>query len=126
MHEMSIAESILEAVVAETDRRPGSRALRVGVRIGELAAIDPDSLRFCFEVLVKDTSHECLQLAIEPVPRRHRCSACNADFTVRDFDFQCPRCGAWSNDFASGDDLALTFLELEEDGDSVATTQSPQ
>ena len=48
MHEMSIATSILTAVTTEAARYPGSRARRVGVRIGELAGIDPESLRFCF------------------------------------------------------------------------------
>jgi len=122
---MGIADSILQAVAAETARRPGSHALRVGVRIGELAAIDPESLRFCFEVLVKETAHEGLRLEIERVPRRHRCRACEQEFTVRDFDFQCPRCRVWSPDFAGGDDLALTFLELD-DGDDPAATESSE
>ena len=57
MHEMGIACSILDAVAKavannavdkQARRHPGVRATRVGVRIGELAAIDPEALRFCF------------------------------------------------------------------------------
>ncbi len=55
MHEMGIADSVLTAVIAETARYPGNRACKVGLRIGELAGIDPDSLRFCFDALIKDS-----------------------------------------------------------------------
>jgi len=53
VHELSIAESILDGIRAELLRYPGARPVRVGVRIGELAAVDVDSLTFCFEAVVK-------------------------------------------------------------------------
>jgi hydrogenase nickel incorporation protein HypA/HybF len=118
---MSIAEEILQAVATEAHRRPAGRPLRVGVRIGALAAIEPESLRFCFEALVKDTENEGLELAIERVPRRHRCASCHDEFAVQEFDFTCPRCGAWCPEVAGGDELELTYLELEDDEDPTAT-----
>ena len=42
MHEMGIANSILDAVRTEAGRYPGTRPTKVGVRLGELAAIDPE------------------------------------------------------------------------------------
>lgn len=79
MHEMGIANSILEAVATEMRRHPGSRASKVGVRIGELAAIDSESLRFCFEALLRDSDLEGLQLQIE------LCSAATAAINVERF-----------------------------------------
>jgi Zn finger protein HypA/HybF involved in hydrogenase expression len=49
MHEMGIACSVLDAVQKELERYPGMRASKVGLRIGEYAGVDPESLRFCFE-----------------------------------------------------------------------------
>jgi Zn finger protein HypA/HybF involved in hydrogenase expression len=68
MHEMGVANSILEAVEKELDRYPGRYATKVAVRIGEYAGVDPESLKFCFEALVKGTGeggHAPLELAIE-------------------------------------------------------------
>jgi len=124
MHEMGIASSILDAVANEARRYPGARATRVGVKIGELAAIDPEALRFCFEVMVKDTEQDGLQLVIERVPRKHQCAGCKEEFVIRDYDFRCPRCGTVSLDFASGDELELTFVEVSEDESSSAGTKS--
>ncbi len=124
MHEMGIACSILDAVAKETRRHSGVRATRVGVRIGELAAIDPDALRFCFEVMVQGTEQDGLQLEIERVPRKHQCADCKEEFVILEYDFRCPRCGAVSMDFASGDELELMFVEVSEDESSSAGTKS--
>jgi hypothetical protein len=51
MHEMGIANSIIEAAQTEARRYPGQRAAKVGVVIGEYAGVDTESLRFCFETL---------------------------------------------------------------------------
>ena len=56
MHEMGIACSILEAVEKELLRYPGCRATKVGVRIGQFAGVDGESLRFCFEAITKGSS----------------------------------------------------------------------
>lgn len=114
MHEMGIASSILEAVATEVQRHPGTRAVRVGVRIGALAAIDPEALRFCFDAIVQDTDQSDLLLEIEVVPRKHRCLSCSEEFAVRDYDFQCPRCGALGTEFLGGDELDMAFVEVEE------------
>ncbi len=65
MHEMGIASSILEAVRKEVDRYPGYRAAKIGVRIGEYAGVDTESLRFCFDAIVKESPLAPLDLAIE-------------------------------------------------------------
>src|SRR5215471_8865571 len=114
MHEMGIANSILEAVRAEAVRHPGTQPQKVGVRIGELAAVDADGLRFCFEALVRQTNLESLELAIEVCRRRHRCERCRAEFDVNDFEFRCPRCGGEQTQCISGDELDLAYLEMGE------------
>ena len=69
MHEMGIANSVVEAVRGEIARRPGARASKVGLRLGEWSGVDVESLRFCLEVLVKGTELEPLALDIEFRPR---------------------------------------------------------
>lgn len=55
MHELSLANSVIETVRKEMARHPPARLTKIGLRIGEFAGIDDSSLRFCFEVLVRDT-----------------------------------------------------------------------
>lgn len=114
MHELSIAQSVLAAVEAEAASHPGAKPMKVGLRIGELAAVDPEALRFGFEVLTQDSEFKGLQLEIEFCPRRHRCSDCGTEFTVKDFDFRCTNCQSKQNECISGDQLEIAYLELEE------------
>lgn len=68
MHEMGIASSVLEAVHRELHRYPGQRATKVGVRVGQFAGVDAESLRFCFDVLAKDSPLAPLKIEIETSP----------------------------------------------------------
>jgi hydrogenase nickel incorporation protein HypA/HybF len=120
MHEMAFASSIIEAVRREMTRHPHARAERVGIRAGALAAVDPSSLQFCFEALVRDTELAQLKLEIEVVARRHRCGNCRTEFEVQDYDFQCPRCGNFAAECITGDELELAFLEVDERESSIA------
>jgi hydrogenase nickel incorporation protein HypA/HybF len=65
MHEMGVASSILEAVRKELLMYPGYRAARVEVRIGQFAGVDGESLRFCFDAIVKDSPFAPLELCLE-------------------------------------------------------------
>ena len=114
MHEMGIANSILHAVKKEIARYPGSSPTKIGVRIGELAAVDPDSLQFCFDVLKQEEGFNELELVVEFVPRRHHCAACNQDFNVTDYDLHCPQCGQVTALCVNGEELELAYLEVDE------------
>ena len=126
MHEMGIANSILEAVRTEMQRYPGSRLAKVGLRIGEMASIDGESLRFCLEALASGTDLAGLELVIEVCYRRHRCCDCGSEFVVRDYDFRCPACESLASDCISGDELELSYVELEENEPSPVGAESSQ
>ena len=65
MHEVGVAGSILDAVRAEAAAHRPARAVKVGVRIGGMSGIDPESLTFCFEALVQGTDLAPLELEVE-------------------------------------------------------------
>jgi hydrogenase nickel incorporation protein HypA/HybF len=126
MHEMGIANSVLEAVRTEMGLHPGTYPRKVAVRIGEIAAVDQDALRFCFEAIIRQTDLESLELEIEVCPRRHRCQACGDDFVVRDYDSRCPQCASLNTACIGGDELELAYLEVEEYGASTVGAKSTQ
>jgi len=126
MHELGIANSVLEAVRTEMARHPGTYPCKVGVRVGEMTAIDQEALRFCFEAIIVETDLESLELGIEVCPRRHRCLACGHEFVVRDYDSRCPQCASLETTCISGDELELAYLEVEEYGTSSVGEKSTQ
>jgi hydrogenase nickel incorporation protein HypA/HybF len=126
MHELSIAESILQAVRKELVNYPGAWPTRVGLRIGELAAVDVDSLNFCFESVLRGTEWESLQLDARVCPQRRICNDCSKEFAVVDYNARCPVCTGCNTTFSSGDELDFDYLEVETGGTSTAKVESTQ
>jgi hydrogenase nickel incorporation protein HypA/HybF len=116
MHELALAESILDAVSRELVAYPGATPVRVGVKVGVMAAVDVDALRFCFEIALRGSKWPLLQLTTETVPGEAICLACGhrmrADTTVLD----CEQCGSAQTILQGSDELDLTCLEVELDG----------
>ncbi|MBZ5608476.1 MAG: hydrogenase maturation nickel metallochaperone HypA [Acidobacteriia bacterium] len=114
MHEMSIATSILDAANREALLHPGSRVTKVGLRIGEWAGVDPASLQFCFDALVAGTESQPPSLDIDFRLRQNRCPDCGNIFAPKDYQIECPGCGAAVTEPAGGSELELAYVELEE------------
>ena len=76
MHELSIAQSIVDIVgqYVPRDRQNGIRMIRV--RVGDLAGVVPDSLSFCFTAVTAGTPMAEALLEIEHVPYIIHCTAC--------------------------------------------------
>lgn len=114
MHELGIAESVLDRVKQESAKRNGARVTTVGMRIGELSCVDPAALSFAFEALVKGTPLESLTLEIDFRKRVQRCRACAREFETNMLFSACPDCGSGDTICIAGQELDIAFIELEE------------
>lgn len=114
MHEMGIATSVLDAVRDQAHRYPGSRPSRVGLRIGEWAGVDVESLRFCLEALTAGSDLAGLQVEIDYRRRRNRCPSCRTEFALDGYDIHCPACSCELTDAVSGTELDIAYVELED------------
>ncbi len=113
MHELGIMESALALALREARARQATRVHRIVLRIGALAGVEPDALRFAFDVATRGTVAADSTLEIVSVPARARCAACDDDFDVATgFIFSCPRCGRLSADLRQGRELELSRVVM--------------
>jgi len=117
VHELSIAQSLLEIVLEEGRRHRMTSVKVIRLQVGELAAVVADSLNFCFELLSKETPASGAVLEIETVPVVARCVPCGEVFEVENQVFLCPRCGEPVLDLVSGRDLSVMSIEGETEDD---------
>ena len=113
MHEMSIAQSVLDIILQESQTHKVNRVLSVALRVGELSAVETESLRFCFELLSKGTLVEGARLEIERVQVTCRCQDCGSDFSVEELIFFCPSCQGTKVKMLSGRELSIESFEAE-------------
>jgi hydrogenase nickel incorporation protein HypA/HybF len=114
MHELSIAQGIVDIVRQYVPERQGPRVASVRVRIGRLSGVVPESLEFCFGAIVAGTPYEAARLQIERVPTICECADCAERFESQDPVFVCPSCGGGNIRLVSGTDLQVVDLELAE------------
>lgn len=116
MHELSIAQNILEIVHQHVTREQESGIRKIKLRIGEQSGVVPDSLEFCFSAMISGTALEHAALAIERIPLTMRCGNCGRESRVDFGAVTCPGCGSGTLTMISGTELEIVEIELE-DGD---------
>ena len=114
MHELGIAESILNRATRESALRGEARITGIGIRVGELSGVDPSALSFAWEALVKDTPLEDVVLEIDFRKRTQRCAACAREFESNMLFSACPDCASEETICISGDELDIAFIDLED------------
>src|SRR5512137_2722746 len=92
MHEMSIIESLLDAVREEQRAYPDSFVKTVCVRVGSLRQVVPEIMEFCYTAATRDTALADSRLEIEEIAARAQCGDCGAEFAVDERWFECPQC----------------------------------
>jgi hydrogenase nickel incorporation protein HypA/HybF len=112
MHELSLAEAVVDIVERHARGRP---VTRVRVRVGHLRQVVPGALQFAFELLSAGTVADGAELEIEEVPVRGRCRRCGEEAQLRGFPLQCPRCGELDVEIVAGEELLVDELECEEE-----------
>jgi hydrogenase nickel incorporation protein HypA/HybF len=127
MHELAIAEAILDAAERHAE---GRSVTVVRVRVGRLRQVVPESLAFyadlaaelrpgcegaVFEWETVDAVLKCRSCGCEwdpaPAPAHE-----NAELVVR---FACPRCDSGNYEVISGDDVVVESIDVEEPAASV-------
>lgn len=113
MHEMSIAQGILDIVLKTAAEHNAVRVNNIKLLIGEMTQVEPESLRFGFTALATDTIADGAQLEITIVPLVGKCNNCDRQFTVERYSFLCPFCHSANIVVVSGRELAVDYLEVE-------------
>lgn len=113
MHEMAIAQGIYEIVTDAATNNGADKISRIKLQVGQLTAIEPEALRFCFAAMAVGTNAEGAELEIEIIPLINRCQDCSKSFAVEQLRFVCPDCGSIRTEITSGRELRVEHLEVE-------------
>lgn len=115
MHELSIASNVVDLATRHASEHGGARVTAVILRIGSLACVHEDALRFSFELVREGTPLEEAELRIVNVPVKVWCATCQAERELPGIQrFVCPLCETPTADIRAGRELDLESIELVE------------
>lgn len=108
MHELSLATEVLRTCRTRIDAQGGGRLERVRLAVGELAAVEPELLRFAWDALVQGGPDAGAALEVEWRRARQVCAHCGhaPERAAGEWLARCPRC-ARPLRIEGGDELDL-------------------
>ncbi|AIB14839.1 [NiFe] hydrogenase nickel incorporation protein HypA [Azospirillum argentinense] len=112
MHELSLCERLLELLEEQSRRHAFHRVTRIKLAVGQFACVDPDALRFAFDVIRRDTLADGATVDIHQPPGLVWCEDCAREREVPTRIAPCPACGGLRLTPRGGDDLTLVELEV--------------
>lgn len=110
MHELSLCGALAEVVSRRAEARPVEA---VHVRIGQLRQVVPETLAFCWEMVVAQTELEGSVLEFERVPAILHCHSCQAIGPLgASIAVACQSCGSLNVNVTAGEEFDVTALDL--------------
>ena len=110
MHELSLAHAIVGEITESLGE--GERLARIGLTVGRLSCVSPDSLSFCLEALLQQTGMGSPELEVSRSPALLRCRECGEQFGTGDMYTPCPACGGMRREVLAGRDLVVDYMEI--------------
>ena len=113
MHEMSLAEGVLQLVTDTARREAATRVKTVVLEIGKLSAVEPEALKFCFDIVTHGSIAQGAVLEIITVPGAGRCMLCGETVAMEARYDACPKCGSYQVQTTGGSEMRVKEIEIE-------------
>ena len=113
MHEVSLAEGVLQ-IVEDAARREGfGRVRAVWLEVGRLSCVEPEAMRFCFDAVTRHSVADGARLEIVETPGAAWCMRCSEPTAIAALGDACPRCGGYQLQITGGTEMRVKELEVE-------------
>ena len=114
MHELSLTQSILDIVAQYAERHGFDRVNSLRLSFGRLSGIDPQAMRFAFEVAAQGTPAEGAEIICDIQPVIVDCLACETQSRPETYAGTCPHCGSFQVQLTGGTE-ELQFVDMDVD-----------
>lgn len=110
MHELSIAEQVLEVVVRTAKAHGATAVESIELEIGAMRLVVPEALELAFQAISEGTIAFGAKLIQREVPISLACRRCGRKFEGVIDDFACPACGVAETEVIGGNDIVLRSI----------------
>ena len=112
MHEMSLADGVLQLALDGARRNAACAVKAVRLEIGALSHVELDALRFCFDAVTRGTLAEGARLEIVATPGAAWCMPCGERVALGRRGEACPHCGSYQLQVVQGDEMRVAEIEI--------------
>lgn len=112
MHELSVAQNIIEIIRENVPRSDYDNVKRILLEVGEFSGIVADSLQFCFDIIKTDTEFKNAIVQIKKIPFVLYCKNCKTETSNNSGIRLCSECGGSNTEIISGTEMKITEVEI--------------
>ena len=113
MHEMALAEGVLQLIEDAARRQDFSKVNTVWLEIGQLSGVEVEAMKFCFDAVTRDSIASGARLEIIALPGTGWCMACALSVPMSELFGECPHCGSNQMQVTGGTEMRLKELEVD-------------
>lgn len=113
MHELSLAQDMVEQISLTAERENAVLVARVVVVIGAYSGVEREAFEFAFPFAAENTVAEGAELVVEEVPPRAVCGRCSSEFVPNLQCLICDECGSDKVTLHGGREFLIRSLDLE-------------
>jgi hydrogenase nickel incorporation protein HypA/HybF len=113
MHELAIAEDILEIVRIEAEKNAVVKIVKVELEIGKLSGVDIEALQFALETIEKRTLFINTIFCIEGINGLGMCKMCQSEFEMQELLSVCPTCKSQPSSILKGKEMKVLSIIAE-------------
>jgi hydrogenase nickel incorporation protein HypA/HybF len=113
MHEMALAESVLNIIEENALSQHFQRVRTVILEIGKLSAVEANAMRFCFEAVTRNTLADGADLQIIETEGAAICLNCNATVVMEERYGLCPQCNSPHLRITAGNQMRVKDLVVD-------------
>jgi hydrogenase nickel incorporation protein HypA/HybF len=113
MHEMSLAEGVLQLIEDAAVQQNFSKVSTVWLEIGQLSGVEVEAMKFCFDAVMHGSVAQGARLEIIALPGTGWCMACARSVPMAEVFGECPLCGGHQMQVTGGTEMRLKELEVD-------------
>jgi len=114
VHELPIAQSLLDGVLAHAAQSRAVRVTDVHLIVGDLSGVSPECVAFYWDTIRCGTVAHDATLHVRRVPFELMCLECSKAFTPQDqaLEYSCPECGSDRTRISHGQECCLEAIDI--------------
>ena len=120
MHELSMAQAIVDTVLDAAEKNDAQDVLEITIEIGQLTMLNSEQLKFLLDVIIEGTLLENSKILIEEIPVEIRCQSCDfkGEANTEGSDHYltivlCPECGGREVEITKGRECNVKNIRIE-------------
>lgn len=113
MHEMSIAQNIVDIAASELKKANAHQIISLEIEIGALSGVEYDALKFALTAIKPNGVLKDTDITIKIINGKGSCNDCKHTFKIAQLFDSCPKCNSYFINILQGKEMKIKSMVVD-------------